>query len=53
MILLVFPQFPPAIGGIQVQAMEFAKYLKRRQIPYYVLSNMNNYSKSVKETRGL
>ena len=37
MILLVFPQFPPAIGGIQVQAMEFAKYLKRRQflITYY------------------
>lgn len=37
-ILLVWPEYPPGIGGMQVHGVEFARYLHAQGIPFTVVA---------------
>jgi phosphatidyl-myo-inositol dimannoside synthase len=37
-LLIVWPEYPPAIGGIQVHGFEFARFLRAQAIPFVLIT---------------
>jgi len=50
-ILIVWPEYPPAYGGIQVHGVEFAKYLHRQEIPFLVVTKQPTAPGAAVESR--
>jgi glycosyltransferase involved in cell wall biosynthesis len=38
-ILVVWPEYPPSIGGMQVHGVEFARFLDRQGVPFLLVTN--------------
>jgi len=39
-LLVVWPEYPPAIGGIQVHGLEFVRFLQSRAVPFVLLTRV-------------
>ncbi len=50
-ILIVWPEYPPAYGGIQVHGVEFARYLHRNKVPFLIVTKQPSSPGTAAESR--
>ena len=41
-ILIVWPEYPPRTGGMQVHGFQFARFLHKKEIPFAVITNSSS-----------